>query len=104
MYSPRRKFTLTAITQEPAEIAGATLQPPAQAGPGGKDGTRKTPGGRPYRSPGAGHDVGAAGRVDRRGDPEAESLVKETLRAYLGENYQLVEAKGWKSLPTRRMF
>ena len=31
-------------------------------------------------------------------------LVKETLRSYLGERFQLVEAKGWRSLPTRRMF
>jgi len=31
-------------------------------------------------------------------------LVKETLRTYLGPNFELVEAKGWKSLPTRRHF
>lgn len=31
-------------------------------------------------------------------------LVTETLRAYVGERYQLVEAKGWRSLPTRRVF
>jgi len=31
-------------------------------------------------------------------------LVKETLRSYIGPSYELVEAKGWKSLPTRRMF
>jgi len=31
-------------------------------------------------------------------------LVKETLRTYIGPNYELVEAKGWKSLPTRRHF
>ncbi len=31
-------------------------------------------------------------------------LVKETLRQYLGKSFHLVEAKGWKSLPTRRMF
>ncbi len=31
-------------------------------------------------------------------------LVKEVLRAYLGESYQLVEAKGWRSLTTQRAF
>lgn len=31
-------------------------------------------------------------------------LVKEILRRYLGPAYQLVEAKGWKSLPTRSDF
>lgn len=31
-------------------------------------------------------------------------LVKETLRSYVGPNVELVEAKGWKSLPTRRRF
>jgi len=31
-------------------------------------------------------------------------LVKEVLRGYLGDRFALVEAKGWKSLPTRRMF
>ena len=31
-------------------------------------------------------------------------LVKEVLREYLGEHFALVEAKGWKSLPTRRDF
>jgi ectoine hydroxylase-related dioxygenase (phytanoyl-CoA dioxygenase family) len=30
--------------------------------------------------------------------------VAETLRAYVGERYQLVEAKGWRSVPTRRVF
>ena len=30
--------------------------------------------------------------------------VKQVLRAYLGEKFELVEAKGWKSIPTRRMF
>lgn len=30
--------------------------------------------------------------------------VKEVLRQYLGETYELVEAKGWKSLPTKRDF
>ena len=31
-------------------------------------------------------------------------LVKEILNRYLGVNYELTEAKGWKSLPTRRDF
>jgi ectoine hydroxylase-related dioxygenase (phytanoyl-CoA dioxygenase family) len=31
-------------------------------------------------------------------------LVAETLQAYVGERYQLVEAKGWRSIPTRRVF
>src|SRR5262249_43251548 len=31
-------------------------------------------------------------------------LVTGILRGYLSETYQLVEAKGWKSLPTRRDF
>ena len=31
-------------------------------------------------------------------------LVKEVLRAYLGSSYQLVEAKGWRSVATRRVF
>jgi hypothetical protein len=37
-------------------------------------------------------------------DAALHPLVKETLRGYLGESYELVEAKGWKSLPTQRMF
>lgn len=37
-------------------------------------------------------------------DAALRPLVKETLREYLGERYQLVEAKGWRSLPTRRDF
>jgi hypothetical protein len=37
-------------------------------------------------------------------DAAIHPLVKETLGAYLGDTYELVEAKGWKSLPTRRMF
>src|ERR1700732_3970436 len=32
-------------------------------------------------------------------DSAIHPLVKETLHEYLGERYQLVEAKGWKSLP-----
>ena len=31
-------------------------------------------------------------------------LVKEILRSYIGPKFELVEAKGWKSLPTRRLF
>lgn len=31
-------------------------------------------------------------------------LVKEVLNRYLGEKYELCEAKGWKSLPTTRDF
>ena len=31
-------------------------------------------------------------------------LVKQILLRYLGPSYQLTEAKGWKSLPTRRDF
>ena len=31
-------------------------------------------------------------------------LVKQILTRYLGTNYELTEAKGWKSLPTRRDF
>ena len=31
-------------------------------------------------------------------------LVKQILNRYLGRDYELTEAKGWKSLPTRRDF
>lgn len=31
-------------------------------------------------------------------------LVKEIMQGYLGPNYELTEAKGWKSLPTKRDF
>ncbi|HKO96083.1 MAG TPA: phytanoyl-CoA dioxygenase family protein [Pyrinomonadaceae bacterium] len=31
-------------------------------------------------------------------------LVKEILNRYLGSSYELTEAKGWKSLPTKRDF
>jgi Phytanoyl-CoA dioxygenase (PhyH) len=31
-------------------------------------------------------------------------IVKEILREYLGSRFELVEAKGWKSLPTRKDF
>lgn len=37
-------------------------------------------------------------------DVALHPLVKDTLRAYLGPRFELVEAKGWKSLPTRRDF
>ena len=31
-------------------------------------------------------------------------LVKDILNSYMGTNYELTEAKGWKSLPTKRDF
>jgi hypothetical protein len=31
-------------------------------------------------------------------------LVTEVLRSYIGKQFELVEAKGWKSIPTMRMF
>ena len=37
-------------------------------------------------------------------DVALHPLVKELLRAYLGNSYELVEAKGWKSLPTNKDF
>jgi len=37
-------------------------------------------------------------------DVALHPLVTEALREYLGPDYELVEAKGWKSLPTRRDF
>ena len=40
------------------------------------------------------------GFVDLALDP----LVKQILTRYLGMNYELVEAKGWQTLPTRRDF
>jgi hypothetical protein len=33
-----------------------------------------------------------------------DARVKEALHAYLGDSFELVEAKGWKSLPTKRIF
>ena len=33
-----------------------------------------------------------------------DPVVKQVLRDYLGDRYRLVEAKGWRSLPTRRPF
>lgn len=40
------------------------------------------------------------GFVDLAVDP----LVKQILTTYLGADYELTEAKGWKSLPTKRDF
>lgn len=37
-------------------------------------------------------------------DAALHPTVTETLRDYLGPEYELVEAKGWKSLPTNRDF
>ena len=37
-------------------------------------------------------------------DLAVHPLVKQLLSRYLGANYQLTEAKGWKSLPTKRDF
>ena len=37
-------------------------------------------------------------------DLALHSLVKDILNIYLGTNYELTEAKGWKSLPTTRDF
>jgi ectoine hydroxylase-related dioxygenase (phytanoyl-CoA dioxygenase family) len=37
-------------------------------------------------------------------DLAVHPLVKQLLTKYLGRNYQLTEAKGWKSLPTSRDF
>ncbi len=37
-------------------------------------------------------------------DVALHSLVKQILRLYLGSRYALTEAKGWKSLPTKRDF
>jgi hypothetical protein len=37
-------------------------------------------------------------------DVALHPLVKDILGRYLGDSYELVEAKGWKSLPTRRDF
>jgi hypothetical protein len=37
-------------------------------------------------------------------DAALHPLVKETVCEYVGEQYQLAEAKGWRSLPTRRNF
>jgi hypothetical protein len=37
-------------------------------------------------------------------DVALHPVVKSTLRAYLGDQFELVEAKGWKSLATRHAF
>jgi hypothetical protein len=37
-------------------------------------------------------------------DVAVHPLVKELARRYIGPAFELVEAKGWKSLPTRREF
>jgi hypothetical protein len=37
-------------------------------------------------------------------DAALHPIVKETLSAYLGDRFELVEAKGWKSLPTTKYF
>jgi hypothetical protein len=37
-------------------------------------------------------------------DVALHPIVKAVLRGYLGERYQLVEAKGWRSMPTTRDF
>ena len=37
-------------------------------------------------------------------DLAVHPLVNRILREYLGPNYELTEAKGWKSLPTKRDF
>jgi Phytanoyl-CoA dioxygenase (PhyH) len=37
-------------------------------------------------------------------DVALHQVVKETLHAYIGPKYELVEAKGWKSLPTNSDF
>jgi hypothetical protein len=37
-------------------------------------------------------------------DAALHPVVKDILREYVGDGYELVEAKGWQSLPTRRDF
>ncbi len=37
-------------------------------------------------------------------DIAVSGVVKQVLNRYLGQSYELTEAKGWKSLPTRRDF
>lgn len=37
-------------------------------------------------------------------DAALHPVLKEVLRKYVGDGYELVEAKGWESLPTRRDF
>jgi hypothetical protein len=37
-------------------------------------------------------------------DAALHPVVKDVLREYIGDSFELVEAKGWKSLPTREDF
>ena len=37
-------------------------------------------------------------------DVALHPVVKETVRRYVGDNFELVEAKGWMSVPTKRDF
>jgi hypothetical protein len=37
-------------------------------------------------------------------DVALHPIVKDTLREYIGPRFELVEAKGWKSVPTKRDF
>ncbi len=37
-------------------------------------------------------------------DVALHPVVKETIRRYIGDNFELVEAKGWMSVPTKRDF
>jgi hypothetical protein len=37
-------------------------------------------------------------------DAALHPIVKDVLREYIGDSFELVEAKGWKSLPTREDF
>jgi hypothetical protein len=37
-------------------------------------------------------------------DIALHTVIKETLRDYVGPRFELVEAKGWRSVPTRRDF
>ncbi|MGH9872030.1 MAG: phytanoyl-CoA dioxygenase family protein [Pyrinomonadaceae bacterium] len=37
-------------------------------------------------------------------DVAIHPMVKQVLNSYLGQHYELTEAKGWKSLPTKRDF
>jgi hypothetical protein len=61
------------------------------------DGYQKT---EPYR-----HMIEDALTLDQGFmDLALHPLVKEVLNRYLGDEYELTEAKGWKSLPTRRDF
>jgi hypothetical protein len=61
------------------------------------DGYQKT---EPYR-----HMVEDVLLLDRGFvDVAIHPLVKQVLNRYLGQRYELTEAKGWKSLPTKRDF